>query len=277
MVAVLNNYGGFYNRKVYVNEAKKCGGNICLPCVNKSAFNTCIYGKDIYLGFDCLLNLERKLAQNIPGERSRNGDYTGVENFILRTGAGLEQLIVLIRCGAFRFTGADKKELLWEAHLLLAGSRQKPDIPALFESGSSKPALPRLESSLTEDLYDELELIGFPVSGSMFDLARSAWRGGVFAHNLHLSEGQTVRMTGDFIADKNVRSRNGTQMKFGTFLDSNGDFFDTVHFPGSLDQFPLRGHGIYLIEGKVVTDFGYPSVEVSRCGKMPLKSDPRSE
>src|SRR5690606_22310523 len=50
MVAVLNNYGGFYNRKVYVNEARIAGGNICLPCVNRSAFNTSIRGKDIFLG-----------------------------------------------------------------------------------------------------------------------------------------------------------------------------------------------------------------------------------
>ncbi|MGB3103998.1 hypothetical protein [Sphingobacterium siyangense] len=52
MVAVLNNYGGFYNRKVYVNEARISGGNICLPCVNQPVFNTSIQGKDIYPGFD---------------------------------------------------------------------------------------------------------------------------------------------------------------------------------------------------------------------------------
>src|SRR5690606_1199503 len=92
MVSVLNNYGGFYNRKVYVNEARNAGGNICLPCVNNSILNTSITGRDIYLGFDCLLNLEGKLATLIPIERQRNGDYTSLENFILRTGAGLEQV-----------------------------------------------------------------------------------------------------------------------------------------------------------------------------------------
>src|SRR5699024_334272 len=120
MVAVLNNYGGFYRRKVYVNEAKKAGGRICLPCVNKSEYQTTIEGRDIYLGFDCLLHLENGLAQHISEERKQNGNYTGLENFILRTGAGLEQVVVLIRCGAFRFTGTGKKELLWEAHLLLS-------------------------------------------------------------------------------------------------------------------------------------------------------------
>src|SRR5690606_24137458 len=164
MVSVLNNYGGFYQRKVYVNEARKAGATIHLPCVNRSELNTSIGGKDIYLGFDCLQNLEAKLAALIPSERHRNGPYTGMENFTVQTGAGLEQAVVLIRCGAFRFTGTGKKELLWEAHYLLGGKREER-FHGLFPSTEiAKPVLPRLESSVLEDLYDELELIGFPVS-----------------------------------------------------------------------------------------------------------------
>ncbi|MGE8300132.1 hypothetical protein HS960_11055 [Sphingobacterium paramultivorum] len=44
-----------------------------------------------------------------------------------------------------------------------------------------------------------------------------------------------------------------------------------------LAKFPLRGAGLYLIEGKVILEYGCPSIEVIRCGKMPLKPDPRSE
>src|SRR5690606_40330640 len=119
-------YGGFYQRKVYVNEARKAGGNIHLPCINRSETKTSINGKDIYLGFDCLQNLEAKMAVTIPAERYRNGEYSSLENFVLRTGAGLEQVAVLIRCGGFRFTGMNKKELLWEAHYLLSGKRSEP-------------------------------------------------------------------------------------------------------------------------------------------------------
>ncbi len=279
MVAVLNNYGGFYNRKVYVSEARRAGAAIRLPCVNRSVFNTTIYGDDIYLGFDGLLHLEDRLARHIPMERARNGEYTGIENFVLRTGAGLEQLVVLIRCGAFRFTGTGKKELLWEAHLLLSGQRQRTSSTPLFASMAAKPVLPALETSVQEDLYDEIELMGFPVSAPMFDLARSDFRGDVLAKDLveGETESRTVRMVGDFVCDKDVRTKNGQRMKFGTFFDANGDFFDTVHFPPSLAQYPLRGSGLYLLEGKIVWDFGCPALEVGRCGRMPLKSDPRSQ
>ncbi len=275
MVAVLNNYGGFYRRKVYVNEARKAGGNICLPCVNKSAYQTTIAGRAIYLGFDCLLNLENSLAQRISEERKQNGDYTGLENFILRTGAALEQVAVLIRCGAFRFTGTGKKELLWEAHLLLSrGKKQTSDV--LFESMSAKPALPKLESSLLEDLYDEIELIGFPVSAGIFDLLKSSYRGTAMAKDLPKLKGSSVRVVADFVCDKHVTARNGQHMKFGTFFDAQGDFIDTVHFPSQLKQYPLTGNGIYLIQGKVVLDFGCPAIEVEKCAKMKVKADPRN-
>ncbi|TDQ79772.1 DNA polymerase III subunit alpha [Sphingobacterium yanglingense] len=276
MVAVLNNYGGFYNRKVYVNEAKRAGAAINLPCVNKSTFVATIYGDDIFLGFDCLQNLNDKLALRIPSERMANGDYTSLENFVLRTGARLEQLIILIRTGAFRFMGLGKKELLWKAHLLLSKDKRAETVPLLFETTSRKPVLPKLSSSVLEDYYDEIELIGFGVSGSLFDLARSDYRGDVKAAQLMAHEGKTIRMVGDFVAEKYVRTKNDKLMKFGTFLDMDGDFFDTVHFPPSLAKSPLRGNGLYLIEGKVVVEFGCPAIDVSRCGKMALKADPRS-
>lgn len=277
MVSVLNNYGGFYNRKVYVNEAKTAGATICLPCINTSEWNTTIIVTDIYLGFDCLQHLEGKLATIIPRQRQAGGNYTGIENFVLRTGATIEQVVILIRVGAFRFLGIGKKELLWEAHLLLNGNKVDRNTNVLFESMQRKPVLPVLEHSILEDFYDEIELIGFVVSGNLFDLAKSDYRGDCRAKDLAQYEGKIIRIVGDFIAEKTVKTKRGDFMKFGTFFDVDGAFFDTVHFPQSLQYYPLRGAGIYLIEGKVIMEFGCPSLEVIKCGRMPLKPDPRSE
>lgn len=276
MVSVLNNYGGFYNRKVYVNEARVAGATICLPCINRSEYQTSIYGSDIYLGFDCMQHVESKQVERLIEERTRNGLYQNLEQFIKLTGTGLEQLIIFIRIGAFRSFGSSKKELLWEAHLLLNKHTKASPSAELFESNSRKPVLPPLDSHILEDYYDEMELIGFCVSGTLFDLARSDFRGDVQSRELMDHVGRTVRMVGDFVAEKFVKTKRGELMKFGTFLDIEGKFFDTVHFPPSLVQYPLRGAGIYLIEGKVVQEFGCPSLEVIRCAKMPLKPDPRS-
>ncbi|RKE47116.1 DNA polymerase III subunit alpha [Sphingobacterium detergens] len=276
MVGVLNNYGGFYNRMVYVNEAKRAGGEIQLPCVNESELRTSIQGKQVYLGFDCILNLEGKLAERIPAERLLQGEYTSLENFTLRTSASLEQLIILIRCGAFRFTGIGKKELLWEAHLLLSDKRKENTSALLFENMMAKPVLPKLETHFLEDLYDEIQLFGFCVSGSLFDIAKSEYRGGINGKDLKEAEGRIVRIVGVLATYKIVPTKNGTTMKFGTFLDVEGNFFDTVHFAPSLKKYPLYSSGLYLIEGKVVLDFGCPAIEVIKCGRMPMQPDPRS-
>ncbi|WEK17936.1 MAG: hypothetical protein P0Y49_14130 [Candidatus Pedobacter colombiensis] len=96
------------------------------------------------------------------------------------------------------------------------------------------------------------------------------------ARDLKAYEGKVIRLVGDYVCEKYVRTKNGKVMKFGTFFDVNGDFFDTVHFPPSLAAYPLNGSGVYLILGKVVLDFGYPAIEVQKLAKLPVKPDPRS-
>ena len=130
---------------------------------------------------------------------------------------------------------------------------------------------------MLEDIYDEIELLGFPVSASAFDLLKSDYRGTATAKDLPALEGETIRIVADFVCDKKVHTRNGQLMKFGTFKDEAGEFIDTVHFPPQLKTYPLQGEGIYLIQGKVVCDFGCPTIEVEKCARMPLKPDPRSE
>ncbi|RZK15467.1 MAG: DNA polymerase III subunit alpha, partial [Pedobacter sp.] len=60
MVAVLNNYGGFYSRWVYVHELQKTGAKVHLPCVNRSDETVNINGNDAFLGFVGIQGLENK-------------------------------------------------------------------------------------------------------------------------------------------------------------------------------------------------------------------------
>jgi DNA polymerase-3 subunit alpha len=62
-------------------------------------------------------------------------------------------------------------------------------------------------------------------------------------------------------------------MHFATFVDYEGNLFDTVHFPDSLKNYPFRGDGIYLMMGKVVDEFGYASLQVEKLAKLPLKAN----
>ncbi len=84
MTAVINNFGGFYYTWVYFNEAKRQGANIKLPCVNNSTYQTRIIGKNIYVGFVHIANLENKIGKEIEVERRKNGNFKDLEDFIKR-------------------------------------------------------------------------------------------------------------------------------------------------------------------------------------------------
>ncbi|HRY32830.1 MAG TPA: DNA polymerase III subunit alpha [Bacteroidales bacterium] len=277
MVAVINNFGGFYPGWVYFNEARRCGGNVRLPCVNNSHYLTSIRGTDIFIGFIHLANLETNLGKQIEKERLMNGPYLGLEDFTRRINPEKEQLLLLIRAGCFSFTGKRKTELMWNACLVNKPEAVFHQAGQLFEPQHKSFTLPVLEYDPLEDAYDEIELIGFPVSMSWFDMLMTPFRGEITASDMKKHIGQNVRMIGNLVTIKYVRTIRKEWMHFAAFLDHQGIFFDTVHFPDSLKQYPFRGQGMYLILGQVVEEFGFPSIHVLKMARLPLKKDPRRD
>jgi DNA polymerase III alpha subunit len=277
IVAVINNFGGFYGTRTYVNEARKLGGIIHLPCANKSLYTTMLYDKDIYLGFIHIKSLGENISHTIVNERDNSGDYISLNDFKQRTKISLEQLIILIRIDALRFIGQDKRELLWEAHMLYnpADLKRKDVSLSMFNEPLVKWKLPMLAKNKVEDAYDEIELLEFPVSLNEFDLLKTKSRGDCLAKDLTKHSGKKLRMVGNFVTQKSVRTSNGKLMAFGTFLDSEGNYFDTTHFPPSLKEYPFKGWGVYLILGKVVEEFGIASIEVEKMAKLDIEQDNR--
>lgn len=275
MVAVINNFGGFYKTWVYFNEAKRWGAKINMPCVNLSNYKTCIKGSKVFIGFVHVARLESKLAKAIVDERLKKGKYKSLEDFIERVHTGIEQLILLIRINSFRFTGKEKAELLWKAHLLLGTRPPEISTKKLFRIPGRNFKLPTLKISKIEEAYDEIELLDFPVSISYFDLLKTDFRGDILAKELLSSVGKRVRMVGQLVTIKYVRTIKKEWMHFAAFLDKNGEFFDTVHFPNAVKSYPFRGEGIYLILGTVTKEFDFPGLSVEKLAKLPVQADPR--
>ena len=116
--------------------------------------------------------------------------------------------------------------------------------------------------------------MGYPISMSMFDLMKSDYRGDVAAKDLSKHLNKTIRLAGNYVCEKTVRTKNNKKMWFGTFLDAEGEFLDTVHFPNNTPSYPFRGKGCYLILGKLVEDFGCPAIEVEKFAKLPIRDNP---
>jgi DNA polymerase-3 subunit alpha len=274
MVGVINNFGGFYRTEFYFHEARMSGAKINAPCVNRSDHLTTIYGDEIFIGFIHLKSLENKIAKLIPEERQRNGEYTSFDNFLRRVPAGLEQVRILIRLGAFRFTNKTKQRLLWEAMLYLSNqnaNKRKTQSTSLFDTAPKEYPLPVLHRQPLEDAFDEIELLGFPLCDP-FLLLETPKRGDAVVKELLQKIGKIVTIVGYVVTTKNTSTLKGEPMHFGTFYDKDGEVFDTVHFPNVTKMYPFRGRGFYGIRGKVVEDFGIASIEVEYMKKLPMVS-----
>ena len=274
MVAVINNQGGFYRTEVYVHEARMSGAVIHNPCINKSEYETTLYGIDVYLGLMHLEGLETKVAQHIVSERELHGEYRSLEDFINRIQIGIESIQILIFIGAFRFTGKTKNQLLVIARLILVNFKPENRNIMLLQEPVKEYNLPKLERSEFEDAFDEIELLSFPVSCSPFDLLQTKFRGDVLAKDLLQHHKKQVRMLAYLISRKHVPTKMGA-MYFGTWIDAEGELFDTAHFTASLKQYPFQGGGCYLLLGTVEVDYHFPTITVSKMAKMPFISDPR--
>ena len=118
ITGVLNNFGGFHSTEFYLHEAKMLGATIELPCVNESDYLMRLCGKTIYMGFCIIKDLLQTTSKDILRIR-KQGKFRSLSDFIKPVPVSLEQLRILIRIKAFRFTGQTSKELLWDAHLQL--------------------------------------------------------------------------------------------------------------------------------------------------------------
>ena len=87
--------------------------------------------------------------------------------------------------------------------------------------------------------------------------------------------GQEVTVVGYQVTVKPTKSKKGQRMFFGTFLDAEGEWLDTVHFPPVAEKFPFRGRGVYAVRGTVSEEFGCISVEAQWMEKLPVIQDPR--
>ena len=274
MVACINNFGGFYSTELYVHEARMHGGNIQAPCINNSRTETVIKGKTIYIGLMFLQHLESKTMQIILKERDQNGAFKSLDDFTERVPISIEQLSILIKINAFRFTGINKRELLWEAHLKAGTTDVSNPNLSLFKTPRVNYNTPELPSTAQENAFDQIELLGYPLCNP-FKLLADGLISKLRAKHLETLLEKTVVIDGYLVTAKPTKTSDRKPMFFGTFLDADGYFIDTVHFPQVAARYPFRGKGVYRITGVVKEEFDCITIEVSKMERLAVMEDPR--
>jgi DNA polymerase-3 subunit alpha len=250
------------------------GGIIEAPCINKSFNETIIIGQSIYLGFMFLHAFESKIIKRLLRERLQDGAFLSLDDFIERVPISIEQIAILIKIDAFRFTRINKRELLWEAHLKISKTIVQDCVMTLFRTERIRYETPELPSTTLENAFDALELLGFPLC-SPFQLLEKQSTNSCRAKHLIHYQNKVITIEGYLITTKTTLTSNKKPMLFGTFLDRDGDFIDTVHFPPVAAKFPFRGKGVYHITGKVLVEFDCTNIEVISIYKQAVIEDPR--
>ncbi|MBW8685377.1 DNA polymerase III subunit alpha [Chitinophaga rhizophila] len=268
MVAVINNFGGFYNRELYFRELQKTGAEIKAPCMNNSSYYTRIAGNIVYTGFIHIEGLEVKWIEQVLEERRQYGPYASLEDFTTRIAPPPEQLDILIRIGAFNFDNYTKKELLWKSSLLLrAKAPQTEHAQTLFHEELPDCQLPMLSYTAHENAFEEIALLGFPLC-SPFTILQHDQSQYIPAADFRQHVGKTVTTLGYLVCTKGIHTSKGIPMSFGTFMDANGDYIDTVHFPEILRKYPFQKGGFYILQGKVTEEYSVFTIEISYMRKI---------
>ncbi|MCB0431150.1 MAG: DNA polymerase III subunit alpha [Flavobacteriales bacterium] len=268
LTATINNGGGFYRPELYIHEAVMLGGKVEAPCINSSHMAATLHGNSIYLGLGMVKGLDEQVIRKLLATRDYEGPFGSLQDITNRMEIPLEQLRILIRIGALRFTKKPAKELLWDAHDLLGNRKRSAPTPSLFRETARKFTLPELFHHPLETAYTEMELLGFSLSTSPFELVTQLPEDKIPADKMKYHVGKIIEITGYLVHVKHTQTGNGQKMSFGTFIDRQGHWIDSVQFPNISQRYPFRGPGCYLIKGKVVDDFGFITLETIQLHRL---------
>jgi len=131
---VLNNQPmGFYSPAVIVGDAKRHGVRVLPVDVNASRWEHEVEplpddAAALRLGMRQVKGIDESARETLERERAI-GPYTSVRDFVARTQAGEQVVERLIAIGAFDWTDAPRRELLWQLRSTLADAN--PARPAL--------------------------------------------------------------------------------------------------------------------------------------------------
>ncbi len=299
-VAALNNNQGMYEPRVYIEEIKRADIAVLPPCINRSADEFSIDAdppefrrgqglKDIWrLPGDFWLPLwshDRAGRAGEPAIRVGLSQIAGLsvttrerilecrplkslEDFVNRIPVGPEELALLVRAGAFDFSGRPRPQLLLEARVLARRRLRRAARPGgmgrgLFEESAGELPSSRFKEqvrlgdySLLRRVRDELELFGFTLGPHLMSFYRPFLPGELSdSRQIAARVGDRIELAGLVAAAKHVVTGRGGLMQFITFEDEHG-LFEVAVFPDMARELEHLRLGPYLITGQVEERLG---------------------
>jgi DNA polymerase III alpha subunit len=231
-VAALNNNQGLYDARVYLEQAKREGIAVRLPCAQKSGLEFSEEGGAIRVGFSRIYGIEQREVAQILEARP----FSSLGDFLARTKISKPSLRNLVLCGALDWTGLPRPQILMYARA----------------RGGAVP--PIRDFSEEEKVARELEILG--LSARRHILSYLAPPRDFDSRALEASAGKRVRLLGIMATSRIAETAKSEPMEFVTMEDEHG-LFEVVLFPQVFRR--CRAYigtlGPYEVIGKVETRY----------------------
>jgi error-prone DNA polymerase len=157
--------------------------------------------------------LSERLLERIEQERP----FISLSDFWRRGAPQGEEAMVLLRAGAFDSFALSRTEMFWELRALAPWAAGQG---LLLEARGLAPPVGRTEPGRLEKLRDEMELLGFPVSGHPVDLfPEVAWESYCPIREVRNFAGDRVTTCGLVVAQRLHHQSDGRAMKFISICD----------------------------------------------------------
>jgi DNA-directed DNA polymerase III PolC len=297
VAAVLRNGGGFYAPRAYVEEARRMGCRIELPCVNHSDVGPRGQMGVLRLGLDQVKGLRQGTPEALTHIREAQGPYLSPTDLLLRTDLEKHEVERLVLAGALDIFDRPRGELLWVLTLdfdrYLRARKESRERTSLFGPTSMLPPqryIPVPPGYSTEELLAmEVEALGLTAtchpSEPWAEAAKEA--GAIPTTKLARHAGRKVRVAGWIVTDRRVRIRErprgapvndeapakrhaGRYMKFLMLEDEHGTVEVTL-FPTAYARVGHRlvNAGPYLVTGTVRDDHGALTLDARDIVRLP--------
>jgi DNA polymerase III alpha subunit len=145
LAAFLASETGYYDARVYVEEARRLSVPILPPDVNRSARTFAVEGLStpaLRIGLSQVKGLSERTLESILASREERGPFVSLPDFLERAAAHKDETEALIQVGAFDGLDRTRPELLWRLHLLCAPSRRLPPRRAGDAGADAEPLDP---------------------------------------------------------------------------------------------------------------------------------------
>ena len=239
LAAVISNNHGFYSTTVYLNEARRFGVRINPFNINRSETKYVGKGMCITPGFMHIKGIRTKSLHRIEEEKVRNGPFTNLIDFIERTKIGRKEIESLIKVGAFDCFGLNQPELLSLLYTEYGKINSFEDNLFSFTADFREELHPELKDyTLTEKCLNELDLLGFMISGNILDILdlHPSSKHAVPNNEIHKYVNRRIRIFGNPITSREHLVGGKEEMKFITIEDKTGTV-DVILWPNVYHRF----------------------------------------